>query len=249
MKIKYVHTNIIAKDWEALANFYSKALNCKKQFPICNIEGTDVSVGTGVKNAKIKGMQLELPGFKENAPTLEIFQYGENKPKHTLAANREGITHLAFHVDDIRKCINNIIKHGGKKVGELVAIQTDAGTLELVYMADPENNIIELLTVHEKKRDKNMRNEIIEKLKTQLDNWNGKIENLESKLQSTTAVVQDKYKQEMEFLKSKRDDLKNKLDIAKSTGEEALDELKTGLHETTATFKKTFDNIWTKFKK
>ena len=39
MEIKYIHTNIIAENWEVLAEFYSKALNCKKLLPKRNLEG------------------------------------------------------------------------------------------------------------------------------------------------------------------------------------------------------------------
>jgi predicted enzyme related to lactoylglutathione lyase len=248
MKIKYVHTNIIAKDWESLADFYAKTLNCKKLLPKRNLKGVEVSNGAGVKNAEIKGIHLALPGYDENPPILEILQYKENKPKHPTASNREGITHLAFHVDNLEKCVTKFIKYGGSKIGEIASIRIPKKTIEFIYMADPENNIVELQTIHEGDNEMSKRDELVEKLKEQLDGWNKKINTLETKVQSATTSVQDKCRQELDSLKSKRDDLKTKLESAKNTGGEAIDELKAGLKETTGTLKKTFDNIVEKFK-
>ena len=147
MKVKYTHTNIIAKDWKKLAFFYKEVLECTDAALVKNLSGNAISTGTGVKNAKISGIHLLLPGHGKNSPTLEIFQYSENKTKPPAAANREGITHLAFEVDidDLESLIEKVIKHNGSKLGDLVSIKiSDTATLKFIYMTDPEGNIIEL---------------------------------------------------------------------------------------------------------
>ena len=157
---------------------------------------------------------------------------------------------MAFYVDNLKKCVDRILKFGGRKIGEVVSLKTEKGTLEFIYMADPENNIIELQTIYERgDNEMSKRDELANKLKQQLNEWNRKIDSLEVKVQSATTTVQDKYRKELEFIKSKRDDLNIKLKKAKNSSGEALDELKAGLIETTGILKKTFDNVWSKFKK
>lgn len=147
--IKYSHTNIISKDYKKLANFYVENLNCKFINDI-NFDGDWIDKMTMLKNVKIKGCQLSLPGYDEG-PTLEIFQYQDgdlnniaNKP------NTQGYGHIAFLVNEIENVLNKIINNGGKQVGDLIIKDFGNKILKAVYLHDPENNIIELLNWKEK---------------------------------------------------------------------------------------------------
>jgi catechol 2,3-dioxygenase-like lactoylglutathione lyase family enzyme len=99
--MKYVHTNIIAKNWRLLSDFYIKVFECKPLPPERNLKGDWLENGTGVKNASLQGVHLLLPGFDKDGPTLEIFQYQENEDKPNPVANREGFGHIAFLVDNV----------------------------------------------------------------------------------------------------------------------------------------------------
>lgn len=146
MNPKYKHTNIIARDWRALARFYEKVFGCVRVPPVRRLSGSWLEKGTGVPEARLSGVHLRLPGYGANGPTLEIFQFERNvdREKPTLA-NREGLIHIAFEVDDIEHAMSQVIRYGGKKVGDLVTHDVKGvGTLSFVYMADPEGNIIEL---------------------------------------------------------------------------------------------------------
>ena len=145
MKAKYKHTNIIAKDWRKLARFYQNVFGCVLVPPERDLSGDWLDKGTGVTNAHFTGVHLLLPGHGENGPTLEIFQYSQNKPKPDTAANREGIMHLAFQIDDINQATSEVLKHGGRKIGEITSREVaGVGLLTFIYLADPEGNIIEL---------------------------------------------------------------------------------------------------------
>lgn len=147
MKAKYKHTNIIAKDWLLLAKFYQDVFGCELVPPVRDLQGEWLAKGTGVPNAHFTGAHLRLPGHGESGPTLEIYQYTENKPRTSIAANREGIMHLAFEVDDISRFITDILNHGGTKVGDITSSEVHGvGLLTFIYLADPEGNIIELQT-------------------------------------------------------------------------------------------------------
>ncbi|KPK24915.1 MAG: glyoxalase [Dehalococcoidia bacterium SG8_51_3] len=146
MKVMYKHTNIIAQDWRALARFYEKAFDCVRVPPVRRLSGSWLEKGTGISAAKLSGVHLRLPGHGSKGPTLEIFQFAQNEARiQPTQANREGLAHIAFEVDDIEHAMSEVLRYGGKKVGNLVTHDVEGvGTLSFVYMADPEGNIIEL---------------------------------------------------------------------------------------------------------
>ena len=146
MSIKYVHTNIISKNWEKLANFYQTVFECKPVPPARDQSGKWLDKGTGLNNAHLKGMHLRLPGYGDNGPTLEIYQYNEMEEKPSkIAANRQGFGHIAFLVADVNLMYNKVLENGGSVLGEITKKEVEGvGLLTFVYMCDPENNIIEL---------------------------------------------------------------------------------------------------------
>jgi catechol 2,3-dioxygenase-like lactoylglutathione lyase family enzyme len=143
--IRYAHTNIIADDWKSLADFYIKTFECIPVPPERNLGGEWLAKGTGITDAKLKGVHLRLPGHGKTGPTLEIFQYNENIPQHIIPANLRGYGHIAFQVDDVPKMIRKVLQHGGSGYGEIASFRMeDAGYLTFVYVRDPEGNILEL---------------------------------------------------------------------------------------------------------
>ncbi len=144
--MKYVHTNIIAKDWKSLAKFYEEVFDCKPVFPERKLSGEWLDIGTGIKNAKLEGIHLRLPGYGDQGPTLEIFSYSENIEKALPPkANREGYGHLAFQVVNLEETIEKVIKNNGSKIGEVTNKEIEGvGKLSFIYLTDPEKNIIEI---------------------------------------------------------------------------------------------------------
>ena len=100
---------------------------------------------TGVPDARLEGIHLRLPGFGDGGPTLEIFTYTQLAARLPAAANRPGFTHIAFAVEDVQACRDAVLAAGGREVGQVVCVQIPgAGEISVVYMADPEGNLIEL---------------------------------------------------------------------------------------------------------
>lgn len=145
MNIRYVHTNIIAKDWRKLSDFYIKVFNCKPILPERDLSGDWIDKITNINDVRIRGIHLELPGY-ENGPTLEIFSYEpENLRQDSSEVNIQGFGHIAFHVDDVYDVLDKLINEGGTRLGELITRKyNEIGTLSVVYAKDPEGNIIEL---------------------------------------------------------------------------------------------------------
>jgi predicted enzyme related to lactoylglutathione lyase len=145
MDIKYSHTNIVAKDWRKLADFYQSVFGCSQIPPLRSQTGYWLEKGTGVKEASLEGVHLLLPGYGDNGPTLEIYSYTNILEKAEPVANRLGLGHIAFAVDDITSFLEKINKKGGKALGQIAeTLVQGKGHLKFIYATDPEENIIEL---------------------------------------------------------------------------------------------------------
>ncbi len=143
--MKYLHTNIIAKDWRKLADFYINVFSCKEVSPKRDLKGEWIEKGTGVAGACVEGIHLRLPGHGDNGPTLEIFQYNKSIPQTERKINAEGFAHIAFYVEDVEKILQNVIDAGGSKLSNVVKEHLSGiGLLTFVYAKDPEGNFIEL---------------------------------------------------------------------------------------------------------
>ncbi|MGE5450066.1 MAG: VOC family protein [Methanomassiliicoccales archaeon] len=145
-RIIYRHTNLVARDWRLLADFYVRVFGCQPVFPERNLAGDWLDGATGLTNAHIRGIHLMLPGYGEDGPTLEIFQYDANISRtQPVMANREGIGHIAFSVRSVANMLVRVKEHGGDSLGDVVQTEVvGVGTLVMVYALDPEGNIIEL---------------------------------------------------------------------------------------------------------
>jgi predicted enzyme related to lactoylglutathione lyase len=117
---RYVHTNLIARDWRRLAAFYESVFGCVPLPPERDYSGPVFDAGTGVKGARL-----------EDGPAP--------------AVNRPGFSHIAFAVDSVEDARTECLAAGGTAVGDVVTLTTMAGSkVTWCYLADPEGNIVEL---------------------------------------------------------------------------------------------------------
>jgi len=145
LAIRFVHTNIVARDWKTLARFYIEVFGCRKKPPERNLGGAWLDKATSLKGAHIRGIHLRLPGYGADGPTLEIFQYSKQRNRKAAVINTPGFTHIAFSVRDVGKVLEKVERCGGRRVGEIVSTEIEgAGPIDFVYARDPEGNIIEL---------------------------------------------------------------------------------------------------------
>ncbi len=142
---KYVHTNLISEDWEKLARFYEEVFGCVRVQPERNMSGTWIEDGTGVPGAHVRGAHLRLPGHGESGPTLEIFQYNHGIHGADRMINETGLVHIAFLVEDVGLALDEVLSHGGSRLGKVVTREIEnVGLLTFVYARDPDGNIVEL---------------------------------------------------------------------------------------------------------
>lgn len=143
--MKYEHTNIICKDLYKIVGFYVIVFKCKQIGKEGSLSGSWVDKGAGLQNVNMKTINLQLPGYGDDGPKLELFQYSDMVDREQeFPANRQGIRHLAFSVDNVEEVVNKAIDNGGKKLGEISEKEFSSGTLTFVYITDPEGNIIEV---------------------------------------------------------------------------------------------------------
>jgi len=117
---RYVHTNLVARDWRKLATFYEGVFRCKPVPPERDLKGQPLDKATNLNSAHIRGIHMRLPGLGEEGPTLEIFQYDDVAPALEPLANRPGFGHIAFAVDDVAGVRDEVLNAGGGELGELV---------------------------------------------------------------------------------------------------------------------------------
>jgi predicted enzyme related to lactoylglutathione lyase len=149
---RFVHVNLIARDWRVLADFYGSVFGCRPVPPERDYRGPDLEAGTGVPGAALRGVHLRLMG-PDDGPTLEIYEYEHELEPMPPAANRPGFAHIAFAVPDVAVARDTVLSHGGGRVGDVVTLQaSDGRRVTWAYVTDPEGNIVELQSWSEANR-------------------------------------------------------------------------------------------------
>lgn len=143
--MRFAHTNIAARNWKLLSEFYIKVFGCKIKPPERRLSGSWLDQATGLQNAALEGVHLLLPGHGDNGPTLEIFSYRQMHAGKPIMANHAGLTHIAFEVQDVDQTLDEAIQNGGRLLGEVTEKTVEGvGDLKFVYFRDPEGNIVEI---------------------------------------------------------------------------------------------------------
>jgi lactoylglutathione lyase len=145
MKARFVHTNLISRDWKSLVRFYCNVFGCVPRGPERDMAGPWLDRVTALRGAHLRGIHLLLPGYGDDGPTLEIFTY-ESMPERSIPnVNQPGFAHIAFAVDDVDDALSSVIAGGGSAVGEIAMTESHgAPSFRVVYARDPEGNIVEL---------------------------------------------------------------------------------------------------------
>ncbi len=144
-RARFVHTNLVAADWRALASFYERVFGCEVVRPERHFAGPTLEAGTGVAGARLDGVHLRLPGYGPSGPTLELFSYSPAADRVPALVNRPGLGHIAFEVDSVAEARREVLAEGGRAVGDIVTLATaDGRQVTWCYVTDPEGNVVEL---------------------------------------------------------------------------------------------------------
>lgn len=140
------HVSLTARDAKSLAAFYRNAFGCRERRPAKRLSGEMVSRGIGLPYSGIYAIWISISD--NNGPFLEILEYDETIVRTKPAVNATGFAHLAFEVHDLVETVEKVLRYGGTKQGEIVNFGSDEDPVLIVYMRDPEGNILELEQQH-----------------------------------------------------------------------------------------------------
>jgi catechol 2,3-dioxygenase-like lactoylglutathione lyase family enzyme len=136
----FVHTGVVVEDLEAAVGFFTAlGLDCGKPMLV---GGPWVERIIGLPDPQVEVVMVRLP---DGTDTLELVRF--HAPAATATdrapapANRPGIRHIAYQVDDMHAVVEHMREAGFDTVGEVVDYE---GIFLLAYLRGPEGLIIEL---------------------------------------------------------------------------------------------------------
>lgn len=141
--VRFDKTKFLARDPEALAGFYEKALGCVRVVPLQEIDDEAVPKAIGTPEAKVSLTVLRLPGRGDHGPVLEL--YSVSGPRSDNWHYQPGQGQIAFGVDDLEASIAAVEEAGGSRLGEASEWEAPSGSrARFLHVTDPEGNIIDL---------------------------------------------------------------------------------------------------------
>ena len=138
------HIAIVVNDLEMMIEFYTQFLDFKIKRRYF-INGEEFQKGIGIPNASANGAHLSIPNCDVD---LELLEFSGQTSKNTdfLLPDVYGFRHIAFAVNDLSECYNQLKSKGAKFISEpvMIKIPKELAGIQFVYLKDPEGNIIEL---------------------------------------------------------------------------------------------------------
>jgi catechol 2,3-dioxygenase-like lactoylglutathione lyase family enzyme len=140
--VRIAHVSLTAHKAERLAEFYRAVFGFEDRRPPRRLTGKAVSWGNGLPDVGVQSFWLHPP--EATQCFLEILQYDVAHERPAPAVNATGLGHIALLVTDIHKACADILWHGGAKQGEITDLGSPDRPILVVYMRDPEGNVLEL---------------------------------------------------------------------------------------------------------
>lgn len=85
------------------------------------------------------------------------------------------------------------------------------------------------------------REEYVERIKRQLDEWNAGIEKLEKRAGELTAEARQRYQARVEALRARRQEIQGKVKELQAAGESAWEAIKAGVEAARTEFKRAYE--------
>jgi catechol 2,3-dioxygenase-like lactoylglutathione lyase family enzyme len=95
----------------------------------------------GLENVTVEIVMARAPDGSDTFEVVRFRSPGAGAEEPAPAANRPGLRHVAFKVDDLRGVVDRVREAGWDTVGEIVDFEN---TFLLCYVRGPEGLIVEL---------------------------------------------------------------------------------------------------------
>lgn len=93
-----------------------------------------------------------------------------------------------------------------------------------------------------------LRDEYVQKMKAQLDQWNAELQKLEAKTAEAQADAKIKFERELVELRQRRDEAQKKLVELQKAGDEAWQDMVQGTERMWNAMNDAFQKAWSRFK-
>jgi catechol 2,3-dioxygenase-like lactoylglutathione lyase family enzyme len=135
----FVHIGLVVEDLDETVRFLSLlGLNCGEPG---TFGGEWIDRIIGLENVTVEVVMVRAP---DGTDVLEVVRFqspSASAQEPAPAANRPGLRHIAFKVDDVRGVVERVRAAGWETIGEIVDYEN---TFLLCYVRGPEGLIVEL---------------------------------------------------------------------------------------------------------
>ena len=142
------HVNLVVRDLDGMAAFYSDLLGMRISKRV-TISGKWIDHVVGLEGVEADVMYLDPPA----GPRVELIRYRQppgTRPDAVGASNTIGLRHLAFRVSGIESLVEKLKRAGIRFFSDVQRVPPEqvsyGGDRQkfLVYFHDPEGNLLEL---------------------------------------------------------------------------------------------------------
>jgi catechol 2,3-dioxygenase-like lactoylglutathione lyase family enzyme len=135
----FVHIGLVVEDLDETVRFLALlGLDCSKP-GVFGGEWIDQIIG--LEDVTVETVMVRLPDGSDVFEVVRFRSPSAGAHETAPAANRPGLRHVAFKVDDVRGVVERVRAAGWETVGEIVDYE---GMFLLCYVRGPEGLIVEL---------------------------------------------------------------------------------------------------------
>jgi catechol 2,3-dioxygenase-like lactoylglutathione lyase family enzyme len=135
----FVHVGLVVEDLDETIRFLSLlGLDCAKPGVL---SGEWIDRIIGLENVTIEIVMARAPDGRDVFEVVRFHSPSAGAGELTPAANRPGLRHVAFKVDDVHGVVDRVREAGWETVGEIVDFEN---IFRLCYVRGPEGLIVEL---------------------------------------------------------------------------------------------------------
>jgi catechol 2,3-dioxygenase-like lactoylglutathione lyase family enzyme len=135
----FVHIGLVVEDLDETVRFLSLlGFDCGE--PSVH-SGEWIGRIIGLEDVKVEVVMARGPDGTDVFEVVRFRSPAGGAPEAAPAANRPGLRHVAFKVDDVRGVVDRVREAGWETVGEIVDYE---GMFLLCYVRGPEGLIVEL---------------------------------------------------------------------------------------------------------
>ena len=133
------HVGVVVEDLEAATEFFLE-VGLERE-DATSVQGEWVDNVVGLKDVQADLVLVRTPDGSGKLELTKFHKPADDQGPHAAAANRLGIRHVAFVVDDLKTIVDRLRVKGIETVGK---VQDYEGLFRLCYIRGPEGIIVEL---------------------------------------------------------------------------------------------------------